>query len=95
MKITLLILMLTVTASLYGQKDTIDVKKWKNTQWTFYDSLPNNIKISEFVISTSSERNYAYLKNGSDTLILPDSVWNLYGNKIRYIKIKDKVYQLQ
>lgn len=38
---------------------------------------------------------YAYLPNNSDTLIMMDTVLNLYGHIIRYIKIGGKVYPLK
>lgn len=76
----------TSTASLYGQK-----AKWVDKKF-WIDSLYKPTVTWQIV--NESPKNYAYLKNNSDTLIVPDSLWVLYGHKIRYIKIKDNVYPL-
>lgn len=61
---------------------------------------------SIFFVDTTQKANYtisfqkdgrisAYNKPNSDTLYIVDTVLEFYNNKIRYIKIGDKVYPLK
>ncbi len=90
-------LMLLGSIKSYSQTDSsalLDTKIRKGDKWTWNDSLIK--RNSQYSLRVSTEpKSYAYLRNNSDTLIIMDTIWNLYDHIIRYIKIGDKVYPLK
>lgn len=69
------------------------LKYYPNRTYTGTNLFTDTAK--KITISNNVPKVWAIINSGSDTLIILDTVIELYNNKIRYIKIGNKVYPLK
>lgn len=92
----LLAFMLFASIKSNGQKyDTTSFGSISERDTTFKSRFSQSMKVSSLIWNNSPAKMAAYINPGSDTLHIIDTILELYGNKIRYIKINSKVYPLK